>query len=260
MVVQFACNAIKSELNEGYELANANALSNKGTGEFQATFSECDKNGRSAHALTVQWKYTDKDAVGVSISNTLQYAIRSFATAQGYYGMISITGYTQMKLYLPDYGDDGIIFHASENFKKREWYDFCMVQFHCEDKGAASNYICPARIEGFFKYNTTVSSVPTPHLINDMDYTVEEIQESRMQDNNIYAVIHTFTNYLTWRQLEKNFVMGFELGELDKCVYIVKIESILDPLFVLQDEGNHSSNYIVSLPYRKWGRYFSQRI
>ena len=260
MVLQYAYNAIKHELNEGYELVNANALSNKATGEYRAMFSECDRNGRSARALTVQWKYTDKDLVGVAISNTLQYAIRRFAVAQGYYGAISIIGYTEMKLYLPGYGNDGIIFRASENYKKREWYDFCMVQFDGEGDGAPSNYVCPARIEGFFKYDTKASSVPTPQLINDMEYTVDDIQNNKMQDNNIYAVIHASTTYLTWSQLEENFVMGFELGELNECVYIVGIASILDPLFVLQDMGNHGSRYIVSLPYRKWGRYFSHRI
>ena len=60
-----------------------------------------------------------------------------------------------------------------------------------------------------------------------------------------------------------DFVSPFYLGSVKKCVYIVDIECIIDPLFVFQDIGGSapkSERHFCVLPYQKWGRYFGDKV
>ncbi len=54
-------------------------------------------------------------------------------------------------------------------------------------------------------------------------------------DNNLYVVVHTASDFVSSEQLEKDFVSSFILGNVMKCVYIVKVEAIHGPLFVFKN-------------------------
>ncbi len=83
-------------------------------------------------------------------------------------------------------------------------------------------------------------------------------------DNNLYVVVHTASDYVSSDQLEKEFVSSFNLGDVMNCVYIVKVEAIHGPLIVFKNYGSSGemqTNYSVrTLPQRRWGQYFSNKI
>jgi hypothetical protein len=82
-------------------------------------------------------------------------------------------------------------------------------------------------------------------------------------DNNLYVVVHTASDYVSSEQLEKEFVSLFILGDVMNCVYIDKVEAIHGPLFVLKkygSSGDNATKLFCTLPERKWGKYFSNKI
>jgi hypothetical protein len=82
-------------------------------------------------------------------------------------------------------------------------------------------------------------------------------------DNNLYVVVHTASDYVSSEQLEKEFVTSFILGDVMNCVYIVKVEAIHGPLFVFKNYGSSRDNatkLFCTLPQRRWGQYFSNKI
>jgi hypothetical protein len=40
----------------------------------------------------------------------------------------------------------------------------------------------------------------------------------------------------------------------------VSVENITDPLFVFHDYGNDGLNYFCTLPYKRWGAFFRNRL
>jgi hypothetical protein len=55
----------------------------------------------------------------------------------------------------------------------------------------------------------------------------------------------------------------FKLGNIMSCVYIVKVEAIHGPLFVVRNYGSIGENVtklFCKLPQGKWGKYFSDKI
>ena len=96
--------------------------------------------------------------------------------------------------------------------------------------------------------------MPTPHLIDDEEMTAKDIQDTFQSDNHVYAVIHAASAYLPWETLEHEFVSRFKLGEAKTCLYIVKAETIIDPIFVFANYGGRGPNmdrYHCVLPRRR---------
>ncbi len=82
-------------------------------------------------------------------------------------------------------------------------------------------------------------------------------------DNNLYVVVHTASDDMSSKQLEKEFVSSHILGDIMNCVYIVKVEAIHGPLFVVKNYGSSGENankLFCTLPQRRWGQYFSNKI
>ncbi len=82
-------------------------------------------------------------------------------------------------------------------------------------------------------------------------------------DNNLYVVVHTASDYVSSEQWEKEFVSSFILGHVMGCVYIVKVEAIHGQPFVFKNYGSSGKNatkLFCTLPERKWGQYFSDKI
>lgn len=89
----------------------------------------------------------------------------------------------------------------------------------------------------------------------------DDIYDQSMRDVNVYAVVHTASTYVPWSKIEKDFVVEFKLGPVDRCIYIVKMASIINPLFVFEDYGGSTGEKrFCVLPNSRWGRYFGSRI
>jgi hypothetical protein len=120
----------------------------------------------------------------------------------------------------------------------------------------------PAMILGFVCYNITLG-IPTPQFTGEEELTLNTKQENMAVDNNLYVVVHTASDYVSSEQLEKEFVSSFILGDVMNCVYIVNVEAIHGPLFVFKNYGSSGDNatkLFCTLPQRRWGQYFSNKI
>ncbi len=71
-------------------------------------------------------------------------------------------------------------------------------------------------------------------MLIDNNLSLVDIKDQNMIDGAMCAVIHTATSYVSWKKLEKSFVMPFTLGHPKECVYVVSVENIMDPLFVFR--------------------------
>jgi hypothetical protein len=143
------------------------------------------------------------------------------------------------------------------NGQKR--YDYAMIEFGSDDGTIAT---CPAMILGFVQYNITLG-IPTPQFTGEDGLTLNTIQKNMAVDNNLYVVVHTASDYVSSEQLEKEFVSSFILGDVMNCVYIVKVEVIHGPLFVFKNyssSGDNATKLFYTLPQRRWGQYFSNKI
>ncbi len=143
------------------------------------------------------------------------------------------------------------------NGQKR--YDYAMIEFVSDDGTIAT---CPAIILGFVQYNISLG-VPTPQFTVEEELSLNTIQENMAVDNNLFAVVCTASDYVSSEQLEMEFVPSFILGDVMICVYIVKVQAIHGPLFVFRNygsSGDNATNLFCTLPQRKWGQYFGNKI
>ncbi len=83
-------------------------------------------------------------------------------------------------------------------------------------------------------------------------------------DNNLYAVVQTASDYVSIEPLEKELCHRLSLeASFMNCVYIVKVKANHGPLFVFKNYGSSGENATKSfctLPQRKRGQYFSNKI
>ncbi len=57
------------------------------------------------------------------------------------------------------------------------------------------------------------------------------------------------------------FVSEFHMPEnLDEYTYAVPIDSIVHPLCVFKNYGEPNRQYFCTLPQRKWGHYFGEKM
>jgi hypothetical protein len=155
--------------------------------------------------------------------------------------------------------DTSVKYYANEYMNGQKRYDYAMIGF-VSDEGTIAT--CPAMIPGFVQYNITLG-ILTPQFEGEEELSLNTIQENMAFDNNLYVVVHTASDYVSSEQLETEFVSLFILGDVMNCVYIVKVEAIHGPLFVFKNYGSSGDNattLFCTLPQRKWGQYFSNRI
>ena len=112
------------------------------------------------------------------------------------------------------------------------WYDCCLVDFGKEGSYAA-------KILGFFKVAERESNC----------------------DDGFCAVVHTLKKPVAVEEMRSSFVLPFELGDdvdVDFCV--VPVYSIVQPLYVFENEGGKVGEYFCTLPRRRWARFFGDKI
>ena len=158
--------------------------------------------------------------------------IKKFALDQKYHGAFQLVRYTS---YQTQFDGDALHrkFHANEYTHRGHWYDWCMIQFHQNDI-LASQSMSPAKIIGFVKYESR--GIPTPYLIQEEGVTLKEIEENNMENETIYAIVHTTSQWLMMDTLETEFSETFLLGDVNQCLYIVDVKFIIAPLFVVANE------------------------
>ncbi len=192
----------------------------------------------------------------MAINDTFKFAVKSFACSQNYYDSFQVTAYTSACLLLEKYSTP-VLFYANNYMYGGKRYHYCMVQFADRLQGIDTFSTCPAQIVGLFKYESR--GIPTPELI-DNNLSLADIKDQNMIDDTMYAVVLTATSYVSWEELERSFVIQFTLGHPKDCVYVVSVENITDPLFVFHDYGNDGLNYFCTLPFKRWGAYFRNRL
>ena len=57
-------------------------------------------------------------------------------------------------------------------------------------------------------------------MIQDEGVTLEEIEESNMEDETMYVIVHTASQWLTMDTLESKFSQTFLLGDVSQCLFI----------------------------------------
>jgi hypothetical protein len=194
----------------------------------------------------------------LKVSNLFIFAIRRYSHVNGFTDEFKVTGYTTFKVY-DNASDNSVKYYANEYMNGQKRYDYAMIEFVSDDGTIAT---CPAMILGFVQYNITLG-IPTPQFTGEEELTLNTIQENMAVDNNLYVVVHTASDYVSSEQLEKEFVSSFILGDVMNCVYIVKVEAIHGPLFVFKNYGSSGDNatkLFCTLPQRRWGQYFSNKI
>ena len=219
-------------------------------GEYRLLFGPMDQHGKSS--VGIDWTDKKRNKVKLDVHAHLKMVIKKFALDQKYHGAFQVVGYTS---YQTKFDGDALHtkFHANEYTHGGPWYDWCMIQFHQNDI-LASQSMSPAKIIGFVRYESR--GIPTPYLIQDEGVTLEEIEESNMEDETMYAIIHTASQWLTMDTLESEFSETFLLGDVNQCLYIVDVKTIIAPLFVVANENDLTM--ICMLPKKKWGKFFDR--
>ena len=79
----------------------------------------------------------------------------------------------------------------------------------------------------------------------------------------MYVVVHLSSTYLSLDDLQTNFVCKFVLGDVNNCMYIIKVDDIVCPLFVFNNyggEGKKAKDLFCVPPQPNWGQYFGNKI
>ncbi len=145
-----------------------------------------------------------------------------------------------------------MLFHANAHVYGTARYHFCLVEFTEDFGGSKCTRLCPAQILGFVQFSTPGFSIP--------GCSEDDHRNGSIEDNSVFAIIHAASDYICLEQLSRDFICPFVLGDPTRCVYIVDIQNICEPLFVFQNYGKSGSQFFCSLPYRRWGTYFQQKI
>ncbi len=110
-------------------------------------------------------------------------------------------------------------YYTNEYMYGEPRYDFAMVRFLDNDRTIKT---APAKVIGFIKYNLT-KSVPTPYFCKELRQTLQEIRNNDIVDDHLYVVVHSSSTYLSLDDLQTNFVCKFVLGDVNNCMYIIKV-------------------------------------
>jgi len=217
-------------------------------GQYKILFGPMDQHGKGS--AQIDWTDKKRNKVKLDVHAHLKMIINKFALDQKSYGALQLVGYTSYQTKFD--GDDlHTKCYANEYTHGGPWYDWCMIQFH-QDDIPASQTMSPAKIIGFVKYESR--GIPTPCLMQEQGLALKEIEEGYMEDKTMYAIVHTASQWLTMDTMEKEFSETFLLGDVNQCLYIVDVKSIIAPLFAVANENDPTM--ICMLSQKKWGKLF----
>jgi hypothetical protein len=97
------------------------------------------------------------------------------------------------------------------------------------------------------------------HLFSQVIYHHSLILGFIQVEMKYYAVVQLSNDAMSMEQMTEDFVCKFAL-QPNTPTSVVEIESISNSLLVFKNYGGSTSEYFCTLPQRKWGRYFGERI
>ena len=221
------------------------------SGEFTLS---CAINARGQGQYIVKWKNPNRQKYHIPINPLFQLGIGRYLVGQECNSNFSIKGYTT---YHKTFGDNDkvTVFQANTRYYGKQRYDWCLVQYDGDND--TEDLIYASKILGFVEFD---KGLPTPHLVEEMNHSPTHITTHQLKDETKYVVIHTTKNCLNPIVLIDEFVSEVELGDPSTHIYVVSVECILDPLNVSINWGGCGNKHFVRLPYRHWGKHFTQRI
>jgi hypothetical protein len=227
-------------------------------GRHTIHFCKTNNRGVGIGEDKVFWHDSKREKIRLKVFDLFIFAIKGYSHGHRFTEEFKITGYTKCKVY-DNASDNSVKYYANQYMNGQKRYDYAMNEFVSDDGTIAT---CPAMNLGFIQYNITLG-VPTPQYTGEEELSLNTIQENMAVDNNLYVVVHTALDYVSGEQLEKEFVSLFILVNVMNCVYNVKVEAIHGPLCFYKNYGSSVENatkLFCTLPQRKWGQYFSNRI
>ena len=202
----------------------------------------------------VKWKHKNRQKHQISINSQFQLGVGRYLYGQGCQSNFSVTGFTTYHKTCKNH-DKTTIFQANHRYCGKQRYDWCLIQF--DDQDDPENLICPSKILGFVEFH---KGLPTPYLVQEMNYSPTHIITHQLEDTSKYVVIHTSTEYVHPNSLIDDFVCKVTLGDPETYIYVVSVDSIVDSLNVSQNWGGVGNKFFIRLPYRDWGKHFTYRI
>jgi hypothetical protein len=229
-------------------------------GRYTIHFCETNNRGVGIGEDKVFWHDSKKEKMQLKVSNLFIHFLLSRDTVMWMDLLMNLKSLdTQHSKVYDNSSDNSGKYYANEYMNGQKRYYYAMIKFVSDDGTIAT---CTAMILGFVWYNTTLG-IPTPQFTGEEELSLNTIQENMAVDNNLYVVVHTASDYVSIEQLEKEFVSSFVLGDDMNCLYIAKVEAIHWSLFVFKNYGSSGKNankLFCSLPQRRWGQYFSNKI
>ena len=229
-------------------------------GKHEITFTKRDGGSSVEYTTRVHWQKLQSSK---PVDDILIYTISRYMASQDpSCKQFRITAYNVAKLpnneeTLEPYNAGPT--HSSYNVDtKVDRFDWCMIKTHMIGSDEAEEhlntweYTCPAQIHGFIRFDTV--GIPTPSLLQAHHNHADTIRNAQLTDDTTYVVVRTSTDFLHWRDLEKEFIVPIRLGGLDECTYILPVSRIVNPLYVFEDYGQPEDlpnpSFFVALPAR----------
>ena len=169
--------------------------------------------------------------------------VEKYLYGQGCRYDFEVTGFTTYQKTFDNH-DKTTIFQANHKYYGHSRYDWCLIQFDGDDY--PENRICPSQILGFLEFH---KGLPSPFLVEEMNYSPTHIRSNNLKDTSKYVVIHTTTCYVHPNVLIDEFVCKVTLGNPQTHIYVVSVDSIVDSLNVSQDWGGTGNNELFPHPY-----------
>ena len=267
---EHSLNCIREQTKMNYDLVPTQGGDKKFTGEHEIKFTRQHTNSSSIanvqFSTNVIWKKTSSSK---TIDPTLQYAISQYMAAHVNCSTFRVTGYTSAKLSnsketLENYdaAPSHSIYRTDTQTDRNDW---CMIFTHAlgsdveDERLDVWEYVCPARIHGFVRFETP--GLPTPSLLQK--HGADMISSLQLMDETMYVIVRTPQDFIHWNELEKEFIVPIQLGDLDSCTFILPVSRIVNPLYVFEDHGQSPKDgvsFFASIPARYWAFYLDYKL
>ena len=154
-------------------------------GEF--TLSTCSINALGQGQYVVKWKIRTRQKNQIEINSYFQMGVEKYLYGQGCRYDFEVTGFTTYQKKFDNH-DKTTIFQANHSYYGRSRYDWCLIQF--DGKDDPENLIFLQKILGFVEFH---KGLPSPFLVEEMNYSPTHIRSNDLKDTNKYVGIHTMT-------------------------------------------------------------------
>ena len=266
---EHSANCIREQTNSNY-VRQDDVVQRQFSGKHHVTFTR-KPTGSVEYGVSVKWP---KASSSQPLDSILRYTISQYMAehdpSRHEFHLLAFTSATlpNNRETLDEY-DAGPRHSLYKIDTRVNRYDWCMIQAHKLGSETANErfdiwgYTCPAQIHGFLRFDS--EGIPTPCLLQKHEDNANAIRALGIKDDTMYVIVRTHKKFLTWKELEKQFVVPIELGPLDGkhgCTYILPVSRIVNPLFVFEDHGQQDTptSFFATLPARYHAFYIDHWI